>query len=93
MKDTVRIRRYTTPAMTPSEKARVEAFSDGVFAIAITLLILEIRLPHEDYSSAAAAHSQSRIAVAFVPRICGQLRHDPRHLDQSSRSVSLGSPR
>jgi len=26
--------------------SRIEAFSDGVFAIAVTLLILEIRLPH-----------------------------------------------
>lgn len=32
--------------MADKETARVEAFSDGVFAIAITLLILEIRVPH-----------------------------------------------
>ena len=44
----------TAPA-EEKDTGRIEAFSDGVFAIAITLLILEIRVPHLPAPSGASA--------------------------------------
>lgn len=35
------------------ETARIEAFSDGVFAIAVTLLVLELKIPHLENASQA----------------------------------------
>lgn len=40
---------------TDNDTGRIEAFSDGVFAIAITLLIIEIRVPHLDHAPAGAS--------------------------------------
>lgn len=46
--------------------SRVEAFSDGVFAIAITLLILEIRVPHGDHDLWAGLRALWPSYIAFA---------------------------
>ncbi len=50
------------------DTARVEAFSDGVFAIAITLLILEIRVPelHEAAANEQLFYALLRLWPSFL---------------------------
>jgi uncharacterized membrane protein len=54
--------------MSHNETARTEAFSDGVFAIAITLLILEIvvKVPHEPLASGALASEVSHLWPSYI---------------------------
>jgi len=52
-------------SMTESP-GRVEAFSDGVFAIAITLLILEIKLPHVEHGLWAGLLALWPSYIAFL---------------------------
>ena len=63
-----------TPEQNPSEshtltlgKGRFESFSDGVFAVAITLLILEIHLP-SSISQTSSDSEQTRALLAIWPQ-------------------------
>ena len=60
------------PADDTTETTRLEAFSDGVFAIAITLLILEIRVP-EPEALRASGTGLARALAALWPSYIGYL--------------------
>ena len=56
-------------AAVSTDTARIEAFSDGVFAIAITLLVLDLKVPrelHEGQTLTSALAHQWPAYVAFV---------------------------
>ena len=57
-------------------KGRLEAFSDGVIAIIITIMVLELKVPHGDELGGAAA------APAGVPELRAELRLRRHLLEQ-----------
>jgi uncharacterized membrane protein len=48
-------------AIAGSELSRVSALSDGIFAFAMTVLVLEIRIPEP-----ADIHSERELAAALI---------------------------
>src|SRR6188768_4374111 len=78
---------------------RLEAFSDGVFAIAITLLILEIEFPHGgaegslwDRLLALWPYIIAFVLSFFVILVTWITHHDLIHLvSESSRSLQLAN--
>jgi uncharacterized membrane protein len=69
------------------EKGRVEAFSDGVIAVIITIMVLELKAPHEPTWQALAAnwHVFASYVVSFV--YVGLYWNNHHHLFSTCRHV------
>ncbi len=63
-------------------KNRLEAFSDGVIAIIITIMVLELRAPHGHRTDFAPA------VVAGFPELCAELRLSWHLLEQTTTPCS-----
>ena len=66
-------------------KTRLEAFSDGVFAIVITLLILNVHVP-DGYT--LTLESLATVA-STAGHLCFELYHRGRLLDRASPHAAL----
>ena len=66
-------------------KGRLEAFSDGVIAIIITIMVLEMKVPH------GFIPRLGRTAVAGVRQLRPQLRHCRHLLEQPSPHAAFGN--
>src|SRR3954464_2279423 len=69
-------------------KARLEAFSDGVFAILITIMVLELRIPHGDDLSALAPLLPVFLTYILSFIYLGIYWNNHHHMLQATRAVS-----
>lgn len=69
-------------------KGRLEAFSDGVIAIIITIMVLELKVPHSDQPSALVPLLPVLLSYGLSFLYLGIYWNNHHHLMQAVRSVN-----
>ncbi len=72
------------------EKNRLEAFSDGVLAIIITIMVLELKVPHDDSPQALLALWPVFLSYVLSFLYVGIYWNNHHHLLQAAQTVSGG---
>src|SRR5882757_3672196 len=70
------------------EKNRLEAFSDGVLAIIITIMVLELKVPHGEELSALLPLWPVSLSYVLSFAYVGIYWNNHHHMMQASRRVS-----
>ncbi|MEO8207648.1 MAG: TMEM175 family protein, partial [Chloroflexota bacterium] len=69
-------------------KGRLEAFSDGVLAIIITIMVLELKVPHEPTFAALGQLGPVFISYVLSFVLIGTYWNNHHHLLQASRVIN-----
>jgi len=72
------------------EKNRLEAFSDGVIAIIITIMVLELKVPHDDSFQALVTLWPVFVSYVLSFLYVGIYWNNHHHLMQAAHTVSGG---
>jgi len=75
------------------DKGRLEAFSDRVIAIIVTIMVLELMVPHGDHSAALAAQWPKLLAHALSLANIGLIWNNHHHLLRAVYRVGGRVPR
>ena len=70
------------------EKGRLEAFSDGVLAIIITIMVLELKVPHDDSLNALITLWPIFLSYVLSFLYVGIYWNNHHHLFQAAKTVS-----
>jgi uncharacterized membrane protein len=72
------------------EKNRLEAFSDGVLAIIITIMVLELKVPHDDSLQALVKLWPVFLSYVLSFLYVGIYWNNHHHMMQAAHTVSAG---
>jgi uncharacterized membrane protein len=72
------------------EKNRIEAFSDGVMAIIITIMVLELKVPHGDTWEVLAERWPIFLSYVLSFLYVGTYWNNHHHMMQAARTVTGG---